>query len=200
MKFLLSTTFFTTTVVAALFSPSFAVDSTEEVNPAMEIVGRDAPNSELLWKPSQEEELGSFTVDEDGPNMMTGRRLSCVRDQAMIRNWFYCLFNTCGPTTCSADHNSNVPCCGQPSNEHEYTDNVQSCPEDFPKCTNYEAGIAYGSCKRPCSADHNSNVPCCGQPSNEHEYTDNVKSCPEDFPKCTNYEAGVVYGSCEHCP
>jgi len=64
MKFLPSTTFFTTAVVAATFSPSFAVDSTEEINPSMGIVGRGAPNYFLVWKPSQqEEELGLVLTD-----------------------------------------------------------------------------------------------------------------------------------------
>ena len=61
MKFLPSTIFFATVVVpATVLSPSF-VQATEDSNLLMGNVGRDEPNIELLWKPSQEKEHGSFT-------------------------------------------------------------------------------------------------------------------------------------------
>jgi len=61
MNFISSTIFFATVVVtAAVLSPSF-VQATEDSNLSMGIVGRDEPNYKLLWQPSQEEELGSFT-------------------------------------------------------------------------------------------------------------------------------------------
>ena len=56
---------------------------------------------------------------------------------------------------CSADYNINIPCCGQPSTDSDYSKDIwkghlraqlKRCPSDKPKCSGYVANSHYGNC------------------------------------------------------
>ena len=55
-------------------------------------------------------------------------------------------YGTCTKTQCSADHNSEDVCCGQPESSNDYSGHVKSCPVFAPTCVDYQEGKNYGMC------------------------------------------------------
>jgi len=53
---------------------------------------------------------------------------------------------------CSADHNSNRPCCGQPDSKEDYAGHVRQCPALQPICSGYVANQHLGTCGSPSAS------------------------------------------------